>query len=101
MEDFEIREDRVRMINYKNHEYKLIASDPYGFWTVHQEVGSPPEELRGMYTSHTEAEKAVKNCIDKLDFKKEKKAAHLKSFTKETAPRFRKPTEEELKDLST
>jgi hypothetical protein len=41
--------------------------DPYGFWLCKYEKGGVPEELKSAFTSFDEAEKAVRNYLNKAN----------------------------------
>lgn len=51
---------KVRTITLKSGNAINIRSEgPYGFWYISWERGQLPENLKGAYTSATEAENAV------------------------------------------
>lgn len=50
-------EDRV--IELQNNKAHIRKSGPYGFWAISFDRGRPPDHLLGLYTSPSDAEKAL------------------------------------------
>ena len=54
----------VRHVEVDGKEYKVASTDPYGLWHIRSvEPGSLPMEMRGEFTSPTEAENAIKAFV--------------------------------------
>lgn len=51
-------EDRVIELS-SNNKAHIRKSGPYGFWAISFDRGRPPDSLMGLYTSPSDAEKAV------------------------------------------
>lgn len=49
----------VKRIELENNTIYIKKTDPYGFWTVNFDKGQMPENLRGSYTSFSDAEREV------------------------------------------
>jgi hypothetical protein len=62
---------KTRQVIYKDREFTLKCSDPFGFWSIQPKDGPAPEVLSGRYTSFWDAEKAVEAYMNALTMKKE------------------------------
>lgn len=54
----------VRIFQLDNNKVIVEKDHQYGFWSIKFEKGRMPDKLTGMYTSFSEAEKAVKSWLD-------------------------------------
>ena len=77
-DDLEKVESRRREFDYKDKDYILEATDPYGFWIVYEKQGNKEILLPGQFTTQADAKEAIKLYADKpkatsVDSKKEKK----------------------------
>lgn len=54
-----IEENSARVVPYGKNKIRVERKDPYGFWYVSFERGSPPERLKGSYTTYRDAEKDI------------------------------------------
>lgn len=61
--DFEARQDRNRVYEYKGTEWDVVCTDPYGFWYVTSRNGRTPEVLKGAYTSFITAEQEIAKYV--------------------------------------
>lgn len=52
---------RERTFDVPNNTLTVRQNGPYGFWTLHLKRGQLPAKYTGMYTSYSEAEKAVED----------------------------------------
>lgn len=58
----------IREITIENEKFEARCKDPHGFWTVkHTSMnkGATPEEIKGQFTSLTEAQKAINAVVAK------------------------------------
>jgi hypothetical protein len=61
--DEDLPEDQtaIRHIEVNDRKFKVVATDPYGFWHIELgSAGSLPEVMEGSFTSPLEAENAIK-----------------------------------------
>lgn len=72
-EDFGSNElSNVRSIPYgTNNAIRAERRDPYGFWHCSLERGPISKELSGVYTSYSEAEKAIKAFLERKNTSKD------------------------------
>lgn len=57
---------RIRLVDIgKDQPVKIVAEDPYGFWSIYWHAGVTPEELRGKFTDYEYAKKALDQYLDK------------------------------------
>jgi hypothetical protein len=55
---------KQRSIELSNgNKINVTQTGPYGFWVVSYNKGQLPEEMRGHYTSYTQAEIAVNQYL--------------------------------------
>jgi len=57
LEDFTSEKDisNIRIIPFDKNKIIAKREDPYGFWSISFERGSPPDWLKGLYTSFDKA----------------------------------------------
>ena len=61
-ENEEEEEVSVRYVEHMGRSFKLICTNPHGYWKIHHATNNKPSQyLSGSYTSLGEATKAVKS----------------------------------------
>lgn len=66
MMDFEAsdQEGKVRVTDIDNgNKITATSSDPHGFWTLKLHRGALPQTYQGQYTTHEEADRAIKQYL--------------------------------------
>jgi hypothetical protein len=58
-------DENIRSIPVGKNVLHAKRKDPYGFWTIHFERGSVPEELKGTYTSFSECWKKIECYLNR------------------------------------
>ena len=62
--DEHVDEGKVRVTDIDNgNKITATSSDPHGFWTLKLNRGALPQAYQGQYTSHEEADKAIKQYL--------------------------------------
>ena len=55
---------RTRILELEDgQKIKVTASDPFGFWRIAFTKGTVPKELKGEYTTYSDAKKAVESYL--------------------------------------
>jgi len=56
----------IRHVTVGDRQFKFTRRDPFGFWYISTSKGRLPDSLTGVYTSVSEAEKAVTTYVNNL-----------------------------------
>lgn len=51
-------------IDVPQNTVNIVKEEPYGFWRITMNKGTTPKMLRGSFTSHVEARKAVERWVN-------------------------------------
>jgi len=65
MRDLVQIEENLRSVPVGKNILHAKRQDPYGFWTIHFERGTIPNELQGTFTSFDEAWKRIEVYLSK------------------------------------
>lgn len=63
---------------HKYKDFTISTHDPYGFVKVNSEEGQNPKEFEGVFTSPSDAHKAVDGYLAKRDLKEQSKGSVAK-----------------------